>query len=50
MSQDKAQYKIIRTDLFPTEADLEKLLDSYKQAGLDVKEEIKKLIALGYIK
>lgn len=46
----KTQYTTIRTDLFPTQEILESCLEDYKAKGLDVQEEIKKLIDLGYIK
>ena len=43
------KYEILRTDLFPTDKDLEATLEQYATDGLDVKIEVAKLINLGYI-
>ena len=44
------QYTIIRTDLFADQEALAKVLSDYHAQGLNVEEEIQKLIDLGYIK
>lgn len=43
------KYTILRKDLYPTEEALIKVFEQYKTDGLDVEEEIKKLIDLGDI-
>jgi hypothetical protein len=46
----ETQYTILRTDLYEDQKALEAVLEDYKEKGLNVEEEVKKLISLGYIK
>jgi hypothetical protein len=50
MSKVDKIYTIIRTDLFPTQEDLQKCFDDYVAQNLVLEDEIKKLIDNGYIK
>jgi hypothetical protein len=49
-SETTPKYTILRSDLFADIKALEATLADYKEKGLDVQEEIKKLVNLGYIK
>jgi hypothetical protein len=42
-------YKILRKDLLANQGELEALLKQYEADGLNVDEEVAKLINLGYI-
>jgi hypothetical protein len=46
----ESKYTIIRTDLFADQEALKTVLEDYKAGGLNVEDEIQKLIDLGYIK
>lgn len=50
MSKEQPKYTIIRTDLWANLEALEATLKGYTDNGLNVEEEIKKLVDLGYIK
>lgn len=50
MAKEINKYIILRDDLFPSQEALEKQLKLCTDNGLSLREEIEKLIDLGYIK
>lgn len=50
MTEETIKFEIIRTDIFPDQDALKKAIEEFATFGLDTKEEIDKLIWLGYIK
>lgn len=50
MANKEDKFIIIRTDLFADQKALQETLADWKAKGLDLNQEIEKLINLGYIK
>jgi len=50
MAKEQPKYTIIRTDLWASVEALELTLKGYADNGLNVQEEVLKLVDLGYIK
>lgn len=50
MAKEQPKYTIIRTDLWASIEALEATLKSYADNGLNVEEEVQKLVESGYIK